>query len=251
MIAVILAAGRGSRLGHLTNDSPKCLVEVFGKPLIHWQTMALKKAGMASVEAVGGYKSELLLPWVSRLHINDRWSQTNMVSSLLCASETMKGGGIVSYSDIFYSASTVSLLARCDADIAITFDPDWRDLWSARFENPLSDAESFKLSPEGFLLEIGRKAASFDEIQGQYMGLLKFSARGWETVKRFTGGLDQQVLDKLDMTSMLNALLKEGARIAAVPAPDFWGEVDHESDIPLYEGILEKRGLPVEDLLGV
>lgn len=252
MTAVILAAGRGSRLGHLTNDSPKCLVNVFGKPLIHWQNAALKKAGIPRVEAVGGYKADLLRPWASRIHINNRWSETNMVASLLCAEETMKNeGGIVSYSDIFYSASTVSMLLNCNEHIAITYDPNWRELWSARFEDPLADAETFKLSTDGFLLEIGRRAASYDEIQGQYMGLLKFSAVGWASVMRFTGSLDRAALDRLDMTSMLNALLQGGARIAALPAPDFWGEVDHESDIHLYEGIAEKRGRHIEDLLGV
>ena len=40
--AVILAAGRGSRMGHLGNDRPKCLVELEGKPLIERQIAALR-----------------------------------------------------------------------------------------------------------------------------------------------------------------------------------------------------------------
>ena len=46
MKAIILAAGRGSRLLSLTEDRPKCLVEAGGKPLLAWQIEALRGAGI-------------------------------------------------------------------------------------------------------------------------------------------------------------------------------------------------------------
>ena len=44
MRGIILAAGRGSRMKHLTSERPKCMVKLQGKPLIEWQLEALRAA---------------------------------------------------------------------------------------------------------------------------------------------------------------------------------------------------------------
>ena len=82
---------------------------------------------------------------------------------------------ITSYSDIVYSVDTITKLINF-SDIVITYDPNW--LWQMRFNNPLSDAENFRLDGDR-LIEIGLKASSIEEIEGQYMGLLKFTPAGW------------------------------------------------------------------------
>ena len=45
MKAIILAAGRGSRMNELTYDKPKCLIEINGKTLLDWQLEAIKSVG--------------------------------------------------------------------------------------------------------------------------------------------------------------------------------------------------------------
>ena len=45
MKVMILAAGRGKRMRHLSESTPKPLIKLWGRPLIEWQIMALKKAG--------------------------------------------------------------------------------------------------------------------------------------------------------------------------------------------------------------
>ena len=60
MRALILAAGRGRRMGEHTNSKPKCLTMFRGKPLIEWQINALNKAGINEIGIVTGYKSTLL-----------------------------------------------------------------------------------------------------------------------------------------------------------------------------------------------
>ena len=61
MKAIILAAGRGSRMKNMTDERPKCLVELGGKPLLEYQLTALRQAGINEIAVVTGYRRELLV----------------------------------------------------------------------------------------------------------------------------------------------------------------------------------------------
>ncbi|PVU74596.1 nucleotidyltransferase [Sulfolobus sp. SCGC AB-777_G06] len=66
MKAVILAGGFGKRLRPLTDERPKPLIEIAGKPIIEWQIKWLKKFGVTSVFVLAGYKKEVLIDWVAK-----------------------------------------------------------------------------------------------------------------------------------------------------------------------------------------
>ena len=227
MKGIILAAGRGSRMGNLTNEKPKCLLEVFGKPLIEHQIEALEKAGIKEIALVTGYKSELLNRYGTRHFHNEKWAETNMVYSLLCAKEWLNASDcIVSYADIYYESKIVRDLMGCRDDIGIAYDPNWLDLWSKRFENPLDDAETFRVDSSGYLLEIGQRAKTVEEIQGQYMGLIK--------IKK--GVFEIEITKKeplpfgIDMTTFLNSLIPH-VSLKAIATKTKWMEYDSYSDI--------------------
>lgn len=242
MKAIILAAGRGSRLGSLTEHKPKPLTILAGKSLLEWQMMALEGAGVSEISLVTGYCAEALANYGRTCHHNSRWQETNMVRSLLCASATLaEDTHIISYGDIVYRPDFVRRLMDLDANIAITFDTRWFELWSARFEDPLLDAESFRHS-DGQLLSIGDKVLDVADIQGQYMGLLKFTPAGWRAVCSLVATLDEVVLDRLDMTSLLQRLLNSGQSIAVVPIDGGWVEVDEPQDITLYDSKTREVG---------
>lgn len=233
MKAIILAAGRGSRMKDLTEGRPKCLVELRGKALLDWQLDALRAAGIAEIAIVTGYKRELLANRGLVEFHNARWSETNMVSSLACAQNWLQAGPcIVTYSDIFYSPMAVQSLMYCEASLAVTYDPNWLELWTQRFGDPLLDAETFRLTPEHTLAEIGNKPTSANEVQGQYMGLLRFTPEGWAEVLRIRSGLTTEQCDKMHMTGTLQKVIDaRRIAIAAVPYAGEWGEVDSAEDL--------------------
>lgn len=240
MKAIILAAGRGSRMKKLTDERPKCLVELRGKALLDWQLEALRAAGIKEIAIVTGYKRELLINRGLVEFHNARWEETNMVSSLACAQSWLKAGPcIVSYSDIFYSPTAVQSLKTCVASLAVTYDPNWLELWKQRFSDPLLDAETFRLTPENTLAEIGKKPTSVDEVQGQYMGLLRFTPDGWAEVLRIHLGLLPSVSDKMHMTETLQKIIEaKRLSIAAIEYLGKWGEIDSTQDLE----VQEKRG---------
>ncbi|MGE3341970.1 MAG: NTP transferase domain-containing protein [Vicinamibacterales bacterium] len=236
MKGLILAAGRGARMRHLSAEQPKCLTEVDGRALLDWQILALTNAGVEQIGIVTGYRRALLTTRGLHEFHNERWAETNMVSSLACADAWLREGPcIVSYSDIFYRAEPVQALMRSDAQLAVTYDPDWQHLWAARFENPLDDAETFRRGPDGTLLEIGRRPTSFEEVEGQYMGLLRFMPNGWAEVDRLRATLTKDARDRAHMTGMLQLVI-EAQRVPvhtiAVNGP--WGEIDTAEDLAVY-----------------
>ena len=57
----------------------------------------------------------------------------------------------------------------CDDDIALMIDAKWKDLWSLRQDNPLDDAETLVMDNDGYIIELGKKPQSYEQIQGQLL----------------------------------------------------------------------------------
>jgi L-glutamine-phosphate cytidylyltransferase len=243
MRALILAAGRGSRMGPLTEAQPKCLTVLAGRTLLSLQKRALADAGATPLGIVTGYRADTLAaPDLVAFH-NPRWAETNMVASLACAEAWLdEAPCLVSYADIFYPAETVRRLARARAPLAIAYDPDWLALWSGRFADPLSDAETFRLDGDR-VVEIGARPRSVDEVQGQYMGLLRFTPDSWSLARRIRAELPQDRRDRLDMTSLIAALIARGLAVEAVPTAPGWGEIDSAGDLAFYEARIASGAL--------
>ncbi|MGA2075258.1 MAG: phosphocholine cytidylyltransferase family protein [Terriglobia bacterium] len=249
MRAFILAAGRGSRLGHLGADRPKCLVTLAGKPLIERQIWALRLGGADEIGVVRGYRAEMIdFPGLSYF-INERWAETNMVMSLARAATWLRSGPvIVSYGDIFYRSELVRGLAGASGPLVVCFDRVWRQLWTRRFADPLADAETFHINAEGQLLGIGGRTTRIEDIQGQYMGLFKFTPPAWSIVEALLATLDGPVRDKLDVTGLLRRLLAgKELSIATFGAEGEWGEVDNQEDVALYEEMARRGELVLEE----
>jgi choline kinase len=240
MRAIILAAGRGSRMKELTDECPKCLVQLHGKSLLDCQLDALRLAGIQHIGIVTGYKREMLANRGLVEFHNPRWAETNMVTSLACAGEWLTlEPCIVSYSDIFYDVSAVEALIKCTASLAITYDPNWLNLWTQRFGDPLLDAETFRLNPDATLAEIGSRPKSVDEVVGQYMGLLRFTPEGWAELLRIRSNLEPMECDQTHMTGILQKIVESNnLPIRTIPYSGVWGEVDSAEDLFLSQGLI-------------
>ncbi|PKL76411.1 MAG: nucleotidyl transferase [Candidatus Melainabacteria bacterium HGW-Melainabacteria-1] len=239
MKAVILAAGRGSRMKGLTDEQPKCLTQLAGRSLLDWQLSSLGAAGVSEVAVVRGYRGE----WLERPGLtpfeNPRWAATNMVMSLTCAADWLSQHScLISYGDIVYPPEAVQTLIGATGDLLICYDLNWLKLWQARFADPLSDAESFASDTAGRLLDIGRKVTDLAEIQGQYMGLLRFTPRGWSQISAHLADLPAAERDRLDMTTLLRQLLAKGIQIGTLAIHGGWLEVDSQDDLAAAQALI-------------
>ncbi len=250
MKAIILAAGFGSRLMPLTQKNPKCMVEYQGKKIIDYEIEALKEAGISEIAVVCGYLAEILEEYLAQKYTiktffkNPHFDSTNMVATLFCAREWIelciakKEDLLISYADIVYSKEIVGKLKEVKTPFGIIIDKAWRELWGRRFSNPLEDAETLKIK-EGKIIELGKKAKDYSEIEGQYIGLFKFSYEFLPQVLEFYDTLDRGLLyegkdfSNMYMTSFLQGLIDQYHNALAVEIFGGWCEIDFKSDLEI------------------
>ncbi len=245
---IVLAAGRGSRLLGLTDDRPKGLVPLNGNALVEWQIAAMKQVGIEDVSVVTGYLPEKFDRLGLQTINNPDWHATNMVGSLMCVLDKLNSSFLISYSDIVCQKEVIASLLSAKSDIAISYDTAWLELWSRRFDDPLSDAESFKIDSSGFITEIGQEISSLDEVQGQFMGLIKLTENGVEQIRSIIAS-NPDYRAKLDMTTLLNLLIKAGQRVEGVPIHGGWCEVDNQDDLKVAEALVRSGDLVLSEPL--
>ena len=120
-------------------------------------------------------------------------------------------------------------------------DDGWIDLWSARNENPLSDAETLKYDKQGHIIELGKKPKSLSDIKGQYTGLTKVSYQKVPSFISFYDNLNDKILydgqtfNQMYMTSLLQLMINDGWKIVPAHVNHGWLEIDTVKDLRLYE----------------
>lgn len=249
MRAVILAAGQGTRLAPYTDDRPKCLVPLAGRSLLAWQLDALAQAGITDVTVVTGYRADQIEALgVPTVH-NARFADTNMVASLLCARALLDGSDdlLVAYGDLVYEPRVVTVFAGArdqpQPPVAITVDTAWRRLWDARMADPLADAETLRLDEAGDVVELGRRPQGYEDVEAQYMGLIRVDRSFAPRLVAIHDALDPagpyegRDRDHMFMTSFLQHLIDRGTRVAAIPVAGGWLEVDTVEDLDRYEAL--------------
>lgn len=245
--AVILAAGRGSRMHALTKDRPKCLVNLHGRPILAWTMDALRANGIHDVLLIGGWQHAELQGWAQELRVNLGWSGSNMVRSLQLAQDwLLRAPTLMVYGDGAYSSSAIaSALGGPDGDWVVPVDTLWRQLWERRFAEPLADAESLRRDGPR-LLSIGARTTRMEDVQGQFMGLLRLTPSGWvrasHWLKQWETEHGQTFVDRLDMTSLLQALLTAGERMECVDVAGGWVEIDSAADLAAADKALTEPG---------
>lgn len=225
------------------------MVPFLGRPLIYRQLDTFRLAGITDITIVGGYHAECLELSNVQVTMNNQFAETNMVYTLFCAESCMKSGEdlIISYGDIVFEPKVLTALLQSDAPISIIIDRSWRNLWSERMDDPLSDAETLKIKDGNKIIEIGKKTNNYDDIQGQYIGLIKVAANKIESFIQAWHSIDKKQLydgksyENMYMTSFIQHLIDHGWDVRAALIDNGWLEVDTVEDLEHYER-LEAEG---------
>jgi len=205
--------------------------------MIDRQIKVLKSFGIEEIIIIGGYKSEMLHNKTTNLILNERYFETNMVWTLFCAEKYINGDLIVSYGDIVYSPESLKNVLDSKADISVAVDKNWEKYWRERNDDPLDDAETLKLDEFGFIKEVGQVPHSIEEIEGQYMGLMKFNENGTSILRstfqkcKMNSSICGKLPEKAYMTDMLMNIINDGHKVLSVSVYEPWIEVDTVEDL--------------------
>jgi choline kinase len=252
---IIVAAGRGRRLGRQTENIPKCMVRVAGQPILHWQLRAFAAAGLFDIVVVRGYLGDRIDGGRASLSFVDNhdWAHNNILASLLCAAEHMPDGFFFSYSDIVYTPEVVARLAARarasnPAPVSLIIDRRWADTYQGRTLHPVSEAE-LTLLDGARVVRVGKGAAAPEKAVGEFIGLAYFSAAGAAALRAVwdralaAGGLDAPLgmsasLRQAYLTDALNPLADQGVRLEPVFIDGQWREIDTPQDLAAAQAIV-------------
>ncbi len=222
MQALILAAGRGSRLGSKSSDVPKCLLEVGRRPIIEHQLKTLADAGVGPVAMVLGYCADEIKDVVgirAEYILNPRWSSTNSLYSFWLAREWVSGSLIILNCDTLFHPGILDRLLAIKGD-AIAYDSssgDGREHMKVNVVNGLLRSMSKELPPQ--------------EVSGENLGILSFTAETMEALFRKAEGVISDGGEKRWLGSAVAELIRERETRAVDVAGLPWGEIDFPYDL--------------------
>jgi L-glutamine-phosphate cytidylyltransferase len=251
---IILAAGEGKRLRPLTENIPKCMVNFFGKSILKRQIDIFKNLDISDISVVTGYcDNKIDLDNITKFK-NKNFMTTNMVESLFTAEEKLDDSVIVSYGDIIFEPNIIQSLIDSRHDISIVVDKNWKDLWNVRFENPLDDAESLKIDNRGYISDIGQNTKNIEDIEGQFIGLIKIQGDGLKILKSSYEKFREQAIkenknplnpnvsfEKSYMTDFLQGLIKDNHKLTPVFVNNGWLELDSMKDYEIYNKMFKNK----------
>jgi L-glutamine-phosphate cytidylyltransferase len=248
MKAIIVAAGRGKRLGTETDEIPKCMVKVGGRSILHWQLDALAAAGADDVVIVRGYLGDRIAGPAGgpklRFVDNPEWASNNILTSLLYAESEMDDGFLFTYSDIVFSHEHARRVAAATAPVALIVDRRWQDAYHGRTLHPVSEAELARVTGSGTdatVTRVGKRLVAAEEAAGEFTGLARFAPAGAAALRAvwteaLARGLDTPfgaaaTLRNAYLSDGLNAIAARGVALGAVLVDGGWREIDTEQDL--------------------
>lgn len=237
MQAIILAAGVGSRLRPITNEVPKCLVQVNKKSIIEYQIEAYLNAGIEEIIVLTGYLQEKLVSFLkakySSINIifvnNDDYENTNNMYSLYLARNLVKDEFIMSNADVVFSNDMVKLLLQNTEDSMIAVDKD------------NYNEESMKIIVnEDKVISISKQIEERDAY-GTSIDLYKFNK---EATKLMFNEINYIINEDKNLNSWtevaLDSILSKTVFKPMNIGERFWYEIDNHEDLKLAEKIVKE-----------
>jgi choline kinase len=237
--AIILAAGNGKRMGALTADRPKALLDVNGRTLIDRQLSALHAHDIYDITIVSGYQQQRLSAHVgrrARFIENRDYATTNSLYSLALARNAILDGALIMNADILVSAELLGCLVDAPGDDAVLVER--RDSF---------DDEQMKVGIwHDFAVRFGKDLPP-EEAHAENVGIVKFGATGGELLIEEMDRLLALGETNAWAPKAFDALAQHWPLLAVETGGVPWTEIDFPEDLARAEQEIAPAlaGLPV------
>ena len=230
MKAIILSAGQGSRLGHLVDGRPKCLIEFSGRTLLDRQLDTLEANGVHEAVVVTGFHDELVIEAIAkrtggpkvRTIFNPFYKVADNTGSLYMAREELGGDCLVWNGDTLVSRALMAKVVGNDrSGICVTID---------RKDGYDDDDMKVVAGNDGRLRAIGKRIS--EGVNAESIGLLAFRSGGAE---QFRDAIETAMRTSEGTTIWYLRVIHHLAQTGEVWTLDIngaeWGEVDFPPDV--------------------
>jgi choline kinase len=243
-----------------TDEVPKCMVEIGGKPILGWVWDALAAAGVTELVVIRGYRADVLETFVRGLVPrsvfvdNTEWETNNVLLSMATARAYFDRPTYVMYSDIIFTRAVAAAAAASTAEIGLVIDREFRSIYDGRTEHPLDEGEVSDLLPDGTVARVGKRALPPADAVGEYIGLARLGARGATIVGRTLDQLAQRYAGREDesfqraaryrnayQTDLWQQLIDSGIPIEPIMIDGQWREIDTGQDLDRARELLESQ----------
>ncbi len=236
--ALILAASRGSALGELTEQRPKTMVRVRGKPLLSHIVSAYNAAGIKRIGVVRGYMAAAVdLPSLSYTD-NPEYADTSELVSLARGLEAEAENGLdlyVSYGDVIFNRYILEALADTEDDFTIIADTEWQESVNrGRAADYVSCSQPYArrtFYQAVYLKQSGEDLAE-DAIHGEWMGFLRVAAAALPRFRALVAALAAEPANRrAKLHQLLSELVRRGERVRVLYTTGHWLDVDSLEDV--------------------
>ncbi len=226
MQAIILAAGKGSRIKEITVDEPKSLLKIKDKRLIDINLNLLTKHGIEDIVLVTGYQCAALEPLLQKYPsmqevFNPFYEVVNVIGSFWIAQEKLYDDFVYIHADTLCEESIFVDLLRDQSDIALPVD----------FSRVDEEAMKVKLTEDNSVVEIN-KTMALTAAAGEFIGIAKIAKRVIPRLKAAATELMKQKKFSEYFEAALQLMIDDGGfSIKAIPTANrFWAEIDFIED---------------------
>jgi choline kinase len=235
MQAIIMAAGKGNRMGALTEEKPKAFLEIQNIKLIEYNLALLHENGIHSIVLVTGYKNEMFEDLTKQIAgaqcvYNPFYEMVNVLGSFYMAQEYLqKEDTVYLHADTLCDPQIFSDMIQTSGDMVLPV------------EFKACDEEAMKvLTDKGKLLEISKQIPC-ESAEGEFIGIAKISGSILEDLKATTKKLMKEKQFSSYFEGAIQELMnqKDYNFVTLDTKGRFWGEVDFLED---YERV--KNNMP-------
>ena len=261
MRGVIIAAGKGIRMGPSSDECPKCMLDFGGRPVIDYTLEALRGAGCDEITVISGHLAGRIRAPGCRMVVNTDYENNNILHSLMYARDCFGDSVLVTYSDILVNPAIHKTLAGTPGDIVTVVDKDWLTYYEGRTSHPTSEAEKAFIDTggdhAGTVRVMGKHldpAGASPSICAEFLGLWKMTAAGASKFLSHFEALDQRLTPttafrtakewrKAYVTDMLTDLIACGTAVSCLVVERGWAEVDTVQDYERLPSIASRQRL--------
>lgn len=228
MKAIILAAGIGSRLKHLTDNTPKCLLEINSKTVLEHQIETLRQWGIQDITMVVGFRAKKIKDfckersWNINFIYNRDYIHSNNFFSLWLAREQFGRGFVCLNSDVLFDAEILRGLLKYDGDICAVVDQKY------------CTEEDMKVAlGDGIekIVKISKKMRS-EKAYGEFIGMIKFSQKGATRLLHVLDTMPASQVKTMFLGSGIQKLIDSGYKVRVFNAQKRpWTDIDFIEDL--------------------